>query len=652
MTLYHPQLDQRTFQDLVDEAKRRIPSLTPEWTDHNVSDPGVALIELFAWLTESLLYRVNQMPERLYIKFLELMGITLHPPAPARADLTFRLAAPQAEPVRIAFGTEVATVQTVDREAVVFHTTRDVVIVPPRLSATLTGTAGASPVYRDRWDELRSLQTGLGVEHGVASFENVEPGEAIYIGFDNSLRDNLVQLTVFANIAGVGVRPDDPPLIWEVSTGERWLPAEVIRDQTGGLNRGGIVELQVPAQHDAITLGGRAAYWIRARLLAPRQGQEPYRRSPELRGLAAASIGALAPALHGAHVENEVLGVSDGRSAQTFQVGSPPVLSREDGQTVAIELPDGTVEHWTEIDDFGVSGPDDRHFTWESASGEIRFGPRIRMPGGGERQYGAIPPEGATVRVTSYLTGGGRAGNVGSGQIAVMRSTIPFVDTVSNRRAGTGGADGESVTEALARGPASLRSGQRAVTAKDYELLTLAVSPAVARARALDPAAPGGPVRLVVVPRVERAGEGLAPADLALPDHLFTAIAQEIDTHRLLGMAVEIGAPRYLGVSIAARIEVLQGRDPELTRLRAVERLYADMHPVTGGPDGHGWPWDVPLTTSHVITVLSDVDGVASVADVLLFEADEATGERAPQGQRRLALDPDALWLSVRHRVL
>ncbi|MDA1002297.1 MAG: putative baseplate assembly protein [Chloroflexi bacterium] len=652
MTLYHPDLDQRTFQDLVDEARRRIPALTPEWTDHNVSDPGIALIELFAWMTESLLYRVNQMPERLYIKFLELMGITLHPPAPARADLTFRLAAPQAETVGIPVGTEVATVQTAEREAIVFHTTRDVLVVSPRLSTALTASAGVSPVYRDRWDELRSLQTGLGAEHGVACFEQLEPGEAIYLGFDQSLRDNLVQLTIYANIAGVGVRPEDPPLAWEVSTGDRWLAAEVLRDETGGLNRGGVVELQVPPQHEAITLGGRGAYWIRARLLAARDGQEPYRRSPELRGVVAVSNGALAPALHGSHVENEVLGLSDGRPAQILQVENPPVLSRQDGQTVVIQLPDGGVEFWTEIEDFGISGPDDRHFTWESTSGEIRFGPRIRLADGIERQHGAVPPEGATVRVTGYLTGGGRSGNVGSGQLTVMRSTIPFVDTVSNRRSASGGADGESVTEALARGPASLRSGQRAVTARDYELLTLAVSPAVARARALDPAEPGGPVRLLVVPRAEQRGERVSPGDFMVPDHLFTAIAEEIDSHRLLGTAVEIGAPRFMGVSIAARIEMRPGRDPELTRLRAGERLYADLHPVTGGPDGCGWPWDVPLTAAHVITVLSEVDGVASVADVLLFEADEATGDRAPQGQRRLALEPDALWLSVRHRVL
>ncbi len=67
-------LDDRTFQDIVDEAKKRIAASCPAWTDHNVSDPGITLVELFAWMTEMILYRLNQVPEKNYIKFMELLG--------------------------------------------------------------------------------------------------------------------------------------------------------------------------------------------------------------------------------------------------------------------------------------------------------------------------------------------------------------------------------------------------------------------------------------------------------------------------------------------------------------------------------------------------------------------------------------------------
>ena len=72
-----PNLDDRTFQDLVDEAKRLVQQRCPEWTDHNVSDPGVTLIEAFAQMVDQLIYRLNRVPDRNYVKFLELIGVEL-----------------------------------------------------------------------------------------------------------------------------------------------------------------------------------------------------------------------------------------------------------------------------------------------------------------------------------------------------------------------------------------------------------------------------------------------------------------------------------------------------------------------------------------------------------------------------------------------
>ena len=95
MPLPVPDLDDRSFQDLVNEARRRIPLYCPEWTDHNLSDPGITLIELFAWMTEVLIYRLNKVPEKNYVKFLELLGVRLAPATAASAEVTFRLTAAQ-----------------------------------------------------------------------------------------------------------------------------------------------------------------------------------------------------------------------------------------------------------------------------------------------------------------------------------------------------------------------------------------------------------------------------------------------------------------------------------------------------------------------------------------------------------------------------
>src|SRR6266700_2305660 len=94
MALPIPNLDDRRFQDLVNESKRMVQQKCPEWTDHNVHDPGVTLIELFAWMTDQVIYRLNRVPDRNYIKFLELIGVRLFPPTAARAPETvFRVSA-------------------------------------------------------------------------------------------------------------------------------------------------------------------------------------------------------------------------------------------------------------------------------------------------------------------------------------------------------------------------------------------------------------------------------------------------------------------------------------------------------------------------------------------------------------------------------
>src|SRR5918998_1506654 len=92
MRLPEIQLDDRRFQDLVSEARLRVNRACPEWTEHNVSDPGITLIELFAWMTEMTIYRLNRVPDKLHVSLLELLGIRLDGPSAAQTSLRFRLA--------------------------------------------------------------------------------------------------------------------------------------------------------------------------------------------------------------------------------------------------------------------------------------------------------------------------------------------------------------------------------------------------------------------------------------------------------------------------------------------------------------------------------------------------------------------------------
>src|SRR5579863_1639306 len=114
-------LDDVRFQELVSEARTRIVRHSPDWTEHNVSDPGITLIELFAWLTEILIYRMDRIPERLHRALLELVGVTPGPPAQATVDLRFLLEGSRVAAVPA--GTEVTTPRTPNADSVAFQTT-------------------------------------------------------------------------------------------------------------------------------------------------------------------------------------------------------------------------------------------------------------------------------------------------------------------------------------------------------------------------------------------------------------------------------------------------------------------------------------------------------------------------------------------------
>lgn len=132
MALPSPNLDDRRFQQFVDDAKRYIQRRAPEWTDHNVSDPGITFVETVAHMADQIVYRLNRVSEKNHVAFLDLVGIRLFPPSAARAEVTFWLSAPQEEPVVLPVGTEVATARTESEEAVVFATERDSSSYPAR----------------------------------------------------------------------------------------------------------------------------------------------------------------------------------------------------------------------------------------------------------------------------------------------------------------------------------------------------------------------------------------------------------------------------------------------------------------------------------------------------------------------------------------
>ncbi len=202
----------------------------------------------------------------------------------------------------------------------------------------------------------------------------------------------------------------------------------------------------------------------------------------------------------------------------------------------------------------------------------------------------------------AYRHGGGSEGNLGSGTLTSLRSTVAFIDRVTNIAPARGGADSETVGEAKKRAPFSLRTRHRAVTPRDYERLATEASTEVARARCLGPATPGGPIRLLIVPKVRRVPESQRIDDFALTDGLVARIANYLEPRRLLGATVEVTTPYYQGVTVACHLRAVPtASDDTLARARteALDILYEWVNPLSGGPDGVGWPWDTISTPAR-----------------------------------------------------
>ena len=248
MALLAPKLDDRGFQDIVDEAKKRIPHYCKEWTDHNVSDPGVTLIELFAWMTDIILYRLNQVPDLHYIKFMEMLGIRLQESVPSNVPVTFWLSAPQETAVVIPAGTEVASTQTETEPSIVFTTDSDFRILLPKLKMIMTRVAAGSEGKQYRSHNIRRLEAGF---EGFEVFSEVpQTDDALYFGFENDLSYHILGLQMDGDPAGgAGVDPTMPPYIWEASSGdreERWRSCDVDLDSTKALNTSGRFQIHLP----------------------------------------------------------------------------------------------------------------------------------------------------------------------------------------------------------------------------------------------------------------------------------------------------------------------------------------------------------------------------------------------------------------------
>ncbi len=255
MPLPAPNLDDRRFQDLVDDAKRLVQRHCPEWTDHNVSDPGVTLIETFAYMTDQLLYRLNRVPDRLYLKFLDLIGLRMLPPSPASVPVTFWLSAPVVTPLTIPAATRLGTPRTQSQDAVEFSTTEDLALPPRKLAAVRTTAVSDTDADPDAGTSDRTQQLAAGTTFPMFG-DPPATDDALLIGLEGPAPRCAIRIDFDGQVEGIGVNPERPPLAWEAWSGLEWEACDVTLDETGGFNRPGAVIVHLPPGHDVSVIDG------------------------------------------------------------------------------------------------------------------------------------------------------------------------------------------------------------------------------------------------------------------------------------------------------------------------------------------------------------------------------------------------------------
>jgi predicted phage baseplate assembly protein len=652
-----PNLDDRRFEDIVAEVLRLKPRFAPEWTDCNDSDPGVALAKLFAWMTDLTLYRLNRVPERAYIKFLQMAGIERIQASPAGAVACFTPSRNDVSEVFVPAGTQVAAGSD-DAGPIVFETAEALAVLGTPLKAI------------QLWDGFSYSQATAAAAAGGQSFRPFGPrtreGAALMLGFGGPATMTAGPIQLYVRTLETGGPPppesrgdpaeiyDLPPparLVWEYFDASHWQKLTLLRDDTAAFTRDGFILLRGPGSAARLATSGDVAeplYWIRCRI-----EQAERERAPRLDALLANCV----TARQYATVRSEVVGRSFGTPNQTFSLARTPVLPLDepdevvttDGRVVTIrsvrlEIDEGDgFEPWQEVDDFLASGPEDRHFTLNRATGLVTLGsgekgliPAVFTPAAGV----------GNILAREYRTGGGRRGNLPAASLSTIQSYLPGVQSVTNPFAATGGADEEGVDAAKARAAAEIAANGRAVTAIDFE--TLALEAGVRRAKALalaHPRYPGveipGSVMVIVVP------DGDAPNPMP-SGYTLAKVASQLDKVRLVTTELHVVAPTYNEVSIEADVVIGRTANPETVREELEGRLNTFLHPLTGGADGLGWPFGGNIYYSDIYRIVIETRDVLRLADGQL--AIRVNGELAPFC-RDIEICPGELVFATTHEL-
>jgi len=653
-----PNLDDRTWRDIVEQAKALIPRYTPEWTDHNPSDLGITLIELFAWIAESMIYRLNRVPEKNFIEFLNLLGITRDPATPASTFLTYRLA-PGVSPLTIPKGHQVATPQTETEPAIIFETNNNIKVLSINLTAALL-------VQDNRYENLTNALVNTPLSGKKLSIEQNKP-IIIVLGFDKASTENIALLWHFSQPAA----KDSLRTTWLYSSANTtpvtWssVVSQNVNDATLGLQKNGTVSLSVPQnwtgqnpknwtgitpKTDADKLD-TDLFWIGLKI--------------ERSAVPAVEIGIehilfnSVAATNALTVKEEMLGVSNGQPLQFFELKNRPLFKQTKSQSpyahLKIEVREpleiGGFADWTpwiHQDDFPKG--EGRYFRLDPVTATINFG--NYHPTTSPNGHGSIPSAGSEIRAAEYrYVAGASKGNVPANSITVIRTPITNITEVKNLAAAKGGSDEEAIEETKRRAPELLRNRYRAITVEDYEYLAREASSDIKTVRCLPPriftvydGLPSndprinqpwnygglnrspGTLNVIIIPNFQSpltlpTNELIQKEPRPIPtNELIQEVKEYLDDRRPLTTNLYVTAPRYLPISVEADIKIWQRVldeniiNPNDFQQDIQAKIHKFLHPLLGSLTGNGWEIGQDITVSDLFKILQPESDIGFIS--------------------------------------
>ena len=544
-----PQLDDLTYEQLVNRAISRIPTMTDQWTDFNSHDPGITVLQTYAWLVDMLHYYMSATGDVHVKKYLKLLGME---PKPAGISESYVVLEGYHQPISLQAGTSFYAGE------VPFELAEDTVCVYNRFCSYIQETDAVGM-------DLTAF-AGSDGDYIEVFAEQFADRSIAYFGFEQPLQDGdklylEVQEEKRRNLFGQDFRLCE--LVWEYYTGSGWKPLEVT-DGTCGFLKQGFLEVHISEEMQAWNHpdGLVKAYYIRCVLLDNRYDSMP-------------RIGRIY--VNPLHVLQKVTVCREGDRAEQMVIGSTDGCA---GQQVVFDYPDAwhfslmlfaeeeehdSCELWKMAASLEEADYTDKVFTYDPELKLITFGDGI---------HGMVPLQGMRICVTGLELSRLEQGNVLAGEIRESTCEALAGVTMYNPVASVGGRAQESLQEMLERLEETLFAQNRMASEEDYEKIILST--------------PGLMLDLVHVIPGRRYGElyrqdrglneimavvkpyGKSPTP-RLSEAYRRMIEQYIEAFRLINTKVSIVSPVYVGIEVSAEI-VLQ-TDTSAAREKVKQRI-------------------------------------------------------------------------------